>query len=564
MASTTRSLLITASIAILTACGGGGGGSTSTAQSLSISGVAATGAAISGGTIEAKCQSGTGTATSNADGSYALSVLSGQQPCILRATDPVTKLELHSLLESGATTANITPVTDLVVANTIGTDPATAFSGFSTTQQSKITASNISAAIAKVQAATAALGSDADMSGIDPLKTTMRAATNDNAGDATDKKIDALMAALAAADKKIADLSALLKTSSSNTDAAAQLNTLVGDAKNSLANCPAARNGDVWVLDFFGSAPIPFNVNFSTLTLKNLDTNTSSAITQNTTLPCAFTSNVNNRLVEFRISDNGIGAWKHSANFGLTVPKQTSTKLDSSAFAGSYTALAYLINKQTSVNAAAPLRFEVDTAGKIQGYSCDLTKATPDCATALSSSSDSKTICSALSNGTLSCASTDGKLNATAVGFISGGNATLFMSITDSKINTTTSAGGLIVMTKAPSIPLPTVGTTRSAGASWIVGINSANQFVANDSIASKIETVDSSANSVVQSYTGTSSTTTSYINTPAKGMVFTRTSSGASEVAIGSPSGWSLAIAKSSSTATIYDQWYAAIRNKR
>jgi hypothetical protein len=557
-------LLLVFLVVLLTACGGGGGGGSQTPSSLSISGVAATGAAISGGTIEAICQAGLGSATSNADGTYTLSVSGGQQPCLLRATDPVTQLTLHSMIETGATTANITPVTDLVVANTLGADPATAFGTFTSTMQQKVTAGNISNAVTKVQAATAALGTDADMTGIDPMKANIRAATTDSAGDATDKKIDALMAALAAADKKVADLSALLKTSSSPADAVTQLTTLVGDAKNSLPNCPAARNGNVWVLDFFGSAPIAYNINFTTLKLKNLDANTTTDIVQNSTLPCAFTSIVNTRNVEFRVSDSGISAWKNGLNFGLAVPKQISTKLDSSAYSGTYDALAFLINKQTGFNAAAPFKFEIDSAGKITGYSCDLTKTTPDCITALSTTNDSKTTCTALSNGTLSCMSSDGKLNATAIGFVSGGSATLFMSITDSKINTTTSAGGLIVMTKAPALKLPTVGSETAAGAWWSAGITSNNQFISIDSIGGKVESVDTSKNSIVKSFSGTTVTHTAYLNTPTKGMVLSKASSGATAISIGSPAGWYLEIIKSTSTSTIYDAWFVGIRNKR
>jgi hypothetical protein len=580
---------------LLTACGGGGGGggSDSTTPSLSISGVAATGAAISGGTVDATCQAGTGTATTNADGSYMLSVSAGKQPCILRATDPITKLELHSLVETGATTANITPITDLVVANTLGADPAAAYINFTASMQLQVTSSKISEAVTKVQAATAALGASADMSGIDPMKGTLQAATANVSGDATDKKIDALMAALAAADKKIADLSAVIKASNSTTDAASKLTTLVGSARYSLSGCPAARSGDIWVMDFTGTAPGAWNVDYSTLVLKNLADNSTSVIVpkldaQSNAIPCAYTSVINNRTVEFRVSDSGLAIWKHNSKFGITIPKQTSVKLDSSTFAGSYPSIAYLAIKQTGFNAAAPFRYEIDATGKIDAYSCDMSSK-PKCSTLLTPSSNNKTTCIASSNGTLSCQSADGKLQGIGVGFVSGGSATLFLVVTDFTLNSSASAGGLIVMTKAASMKLPVAGTQVMAGATWYAGLRPVSggcgssassgvllsnvvpafyagcfDFVSGDSSAGTVENVDASADSFITSTPYSAVTTTSYLNTPSTGFLYSTSSAGASAVTIGSTSGWSFSIAKSSSTDTAYNQWYGYVRMNR
>jgi hypothetical protein len=584
---------------LLTACGGGGGGvAGSSVPSLSISGVAATGAAISGGIVDATCQAGTGTATTNTDGSYVLSVTDGQQPCILRATDPITKLELHSLVETGATTANITPITDLVVANTLGADPATAYSNFTVSMQQQVTSSNISAAVTKIQAATAALGASADMSGIDPMKGTLQAATANAAGDATDKKIDALMAALAAADKKIADLSAVIKASNSTTDAASKLTTLVGSAQYSLSGCPAARSGDIWVMDFTGTAPGAWNVDYSTLVLKNLADNSTSVIVpkldaQSNAIPCAYTSVINNRTVEFRVSDSGLAIWKHSSKFGITIPKQTSVKLDSSTFAGSYPSIAYLAIKQTGFNAAAPFRYEIDATGKIDAYSCDMSSK-PKCSTLLTPSTNNKTTCTAVSNGTLSCQSADGKLQGIGVGFVSRGSATLFLVVTDFTLNSSASAGGLIVMTKAAAMKLPVVGTQVVAGATWYAGLRPVSggcgssapssapssgvllsnvvpafyagcfDFVSGDSLAGTVENVDASADSFITSTPYSAATAASYLNTPSTGFLYSTSSAGASAVTIGSTSGWSFSIAKTSSTDTAYNQWYGYVRMNR
>jgi hypothetical protein len=348
-------VLITAG---LTACGGGGGGGAGTAaSSITLQGVAATGAAISGGTVDVKCKNGTGTATTNADGTYTVTVADGAQPCILRAVDPVTKVELFSIVESGGTTANITPVTSLVVANTLGDSPSTAFASFNSTVHDKITSANISSAVTRVQAATAAIGSDADMTGVDIMKGSLTAATDSAGGDANDKKIDALMAALTAADKKITDLTEQLKTATTSNAAASGLTTVVGDSKYSLANCPYARSGDVWAINFAGAAPISYNADFNNMVLTKLSNNTTSAINfkrdgSNNAIPCAFTSTIGGVATEFRVSEGGIGAWTQATDFGLVVPVQKTKLLTDASMVGTYPALAFIREKTLGYRAA--------------------------------------------------------------------------------------------------------------------------------------------------------------------------------------------------------------------
>jgi len=74
--------------------------------------VAATGAAIGGKTVEAKCSAGTGSATSNADGSYSISVTSGSLPCVLKVA-PASGPALYSVATGSGSSAvaNISPVT---------------------------------------------------------------------------------------------------------------------------------------------------------------------------------------------------------------------------------------------------------------------------------------------------------------------------------------------------------------------------------------------------------------------------------------------------------------------
>lgn len=552
--------------ALLTACGGGGGGggANNSASGLTITGVAATGAAISSGSVEAICATGSATATTSANGTYSITISNGAQPCILRATDPISKLQLHSIVESGSKIANITPVTDLVVANTLGDSPTNVFSNFGSAAQAKITSSNISTAVTRIQAITASLGPEADLSGIDVMKGSLIAASADTSGDATDKKIDALMAALNAADKKIAELSAQVKTLTNSANAAALTSGVVGDAVYGLANCPYARSGDLWILDFIGSAPEAWNANFNTMVLKKVSSNTSYAInpkrdSNNNPITCAFTSVINGQKVEYRVSTGGVGVWVNSNDFGIFLPAQKTKVLTDSAFAGTYPSVAFVKAKNSSFRLGIPMSFEISANGAVSAFSCDVSKNLPDCSPSVSSSTDPVT-CTPVSNGTLSCSSPGG-LAATAVLYLTGSQATLFMSVTNMNVSGS-SYGGLIALTKAPELKLPTVGKTTAAGSSWYAGVQSGSNTVTSaDSIASKIEAVDTTANTVLTSYTGSTVTSSTYINVPSKGFLYS-VSNGYKSIATGSLSGWALEMYKSP-TASYYDGWSAIVKMK-
>ena len=178
-----RLFLLSIAFFALAACGGGGGSSSSSASSdLVISGVALTGTAIDAGAVQVKCQSGTGTTTTGSDGSFTVTVTGGARPCLLKVTDPISSTDIHSLLESG-TVANISPVTDLVVSNTTGVTPSTAFTNYTTAIQSSITSAKVAQAITVAQKTTESLGTDADMTGIDPLKISIKARQGDTAGE---------------------------------------------------------------------------------------------------------------------------------------------------------------------------------------------------------------------------------------------------------------------------------------------------------------------------------------------------------------------------------------------
>jgi hypothetical protein len=474
------------------------------------------------------------------------------------------------MVEVGANSANITPATELVVANTLGESPSIAFSNYSITQQTKITEANITAAVARIQIATASLGSDADMAGIDIMKGYLQAATTDGPGNAADAKIDALMAALSSADKKISDLSNLLSTTRNVADTAAQLTTLVGSSQYSLASCPAARSGDFWVLDLLGTAPMGFNADFNKMTLTNLRDNSTSAInflrsTDNAVVPCAFTATpraLGTSNVEFRITDGGIGVWRNASNFGITVPAQRTKTLTDIAFAGTYPTAGFLREVNQGTRAALPFRFKINTDGSLQAYSCDLTKALPDCTTTLDTGNSTATVCTPMSNGTLSCSAPNG-FRATAVLYVTGGQVSMFMAVTQMPYNNY-NFGGLIAMTKASPMKVPSVGQTTASGRAWFAGVASnTNTVISGDTNSARVESVNTSANAYVTSSAGTTTTYTRYINTPSEGLGLSNASNGGTAISIGSNTGWSMTMSKNSGS-TAYDGWYVYARAKK
>jgi len=567
-----RYFLLSIFLLTLAACGGSGGSSSSSSSDLVISGVALTGTAIDAGAVQVKCQSGTGTTTTGSDGSFTVTITGGTRPCLLKVTDPISSTDIHSLLESGSV-ANISPVTDLVVANTTGVTPSTAFKNYTAAIQSSITSAKVAQAITVVQKTTESLGTDADITGIDPLKISIKARQGDTAGDATDKKIDALMAALAASDKKISELSELLKSATTST-VQASTKTLVGDAQYSLTNCPAARSGDVWSLDFEGSDPMPWNVNFSTLVIKDLTSNQSyviqSVTEQGVSMSCAFKSTVTIKGVsvsmEFRVSDGGVSGWKLTnpttgkSTFGIAVPKQPTRKPTSTEFGGTFPAIFFINIQGSTTRTAAALKYTIDSSGNIAAALCDTTNvASPTCTGSVPNSAKSLS-CTDATAGYLSCQSSDGLTKAKAVLYASPGQAMMLMSISQMPLLEGGTGYGLVVMNKAPaSDSLPKLGDISPSG--WYASIDTSNTVksgLAPISTITKVDTSTKTYESTIPTFDGVFKT---YTNNPALGFRL-QTYKTYKSVFIGSPTGWLLSAGKGTDSTNM--DWTIGIRDKQ
>jgi hypothetical protein len=360
-------ILATAAIqaVLLSACGGGGsdsaapadGGAVVTPASLTISGTAATGAAIAGGAIDVKCAAGNSTATTLADGSYSVTISGGALPCVMHVT--ASGVDLYSLAEAGTGTAvhaNITPLSQLIAAQVAGGDPATLFATFDASAQARLTATNVATAITAV---VSALGGAVDLTGIDPLKDSLVAANGSTAGNALDQKLDALKAALAAAGVTLAEVTTTLVASGPDTQA--PVKTLLQPV---VSTCAGLRSGSYRSLNPNETDPAwanhVFTFDASTLKAKFFD-GTDTTLTD--AGDCAFTTAGGGKLLVSKsgaiVALDAISATQTAAS--IVLPEQT---IPLSALAGNWNLLSF-----ERATAGGPLKpssstFTLDAAGK--------------------------------------------------------------------------------------------------------------------------------------------------------------------------------------------------------
>jgi hypothetical protein len=105
----------------LAACGGGDDSPAPVkpppvvTYAMTMTGTAATGAAIANATVTTSCKVGSATATTNSDGSYTVKVpVPGEGPCIISVTQGGTTL--RSIANGDGAKANVTPLTEMLVA----------------------------------------------------------------------------------------------------------------------------------------------------------------------------------------------------------------------------------------------------------------------------------------------------------------------------------------------------------------------------------------------------------------------------------------------------------------
>lgn len=268
-------LAITSAVALLvSACGGGGPEASPTAPvqtgTVALSGSAATGLALGNATVNIKCAAGSGSTTTTAEGSYSVTLSNAALPCVLKVTSADNTTTYHSVAAGsggGNVVANVTPLTELVVARATGMTPAQFFTSFTSAQSQVIAASSLQAAVAAVAQA---LNSALVLGEVNPLTSTLVPATpsNPNGGYAHDQLLDQLQAAITNAGTSLAGLTQIVAAPPGNGGS-----SLGAALESSLAASLAdgffdlfEEDQNVWVLSraFASGAPVNgiYNVQF--------------------------------------------------------------------------------------------------------------------------------------------------------------------------------------------------------------------------------------------------------------------------------------------------------------
>ena len=309
--------------ALLAACsGGGGGGSTSGAESVSaISGTAAAGTALSGATITVSCQDVNPVQTIAAtDGSYSVTLPAGAKaPCLLSATSTDTTgatTTFYSAVASGASgtaTANISPITQLVVANAIGSVPSGATSLAAVA--SSLSSANIATSTASVVTGlSSALGVNSAALA-SPLTGALTAALPDSGvpPSAQDGAIDQVMSALNIGSTTMDTLSAAVSNRAASVLASVSgVATQAGLPTSAAAGCPFAASG-VYATANVGASNLRNGVpnfgfvklDFSAMTAVDGSGQAFTVTQPNANNPCQFLVQSGARSINFQVSRSG-------------------------------------------------------------------------------------------------------------------------------------------------------------------------------------------------------------------------------------------------------------------
>jgi hypothetical protein len=186
-----RAVLPAAALSVLLAsCGGTG------TDNLTLTGTAATGAAIGNRPITAKCVAGGGSAMTGTDGRFSIEVAGGALPCAVQVTLPDGST-LHALVAGLGKSAvvNVTPISELIVAQLAGNLPVSYFSSFDKTAAAAINAAGLQTAARDV--VQILKDGDVDFSAVpDVISAHLIAASTTNLGNGFDQSLDALQTAM--------------------------------------------------------------------------------------------------------------------------------------------------------------------------------------------------------------------------------------------------------------------------------------------------------------------------------------------------------------------------------
>jgi hypothetical protein len=461
-------LVSTLAAAALSACGGGSDSQPSTPAATTpttkIAGTAAIGAALANATVQAKCASGSGTATTAADGTFSIDIPNAKRPCVLSVSTP-DGTTLHSVVEAGSgmtATANITPLTELITASIAGKSTAEFFASFDEQAQAKLTTDGVSTALDNVKLI---LTGTVDLAGIDPVKDTLVAAHGNTPGNALDQKLDTLGETLKSSQTSISDLSTAVASNSGSSAGGVQ--TILQPAS---ATCASFRSGKYQKIGLTTNVVQRYTIDAIKLTQTNDATNAVESFEANASEACRL-GNTEFRLL---VSKSGIGlerrAGVNTNTSSLLIPEQN---IPLSELAGEWVALAFERDDNASNLGTGLVKFSMDSTGKFtSGADCSLTSCDAWPAADLPAASSNP-------DGGFNIADPSGTARAFAFKGVDGNLAIAIVH-----------QNGFMLSTRARTLSVPAIGTVNTywdvtmgpTGAANIV--NGSNTVVSVDTAA--------------------------------------------------------------------------------
>lgn len=386
-------------LALLVGCGGGGGcpavlgaafckpeTSPVAAPVLSLTGMANNGAPLSGAAVTAQCVGAAAQTTTNQQGGFALGVVQGRLPCVLQLRSTAGEV-LHAAIAQGSE-INITPLTELVVAQAMGLTPSVAFDRLQlmagqSVEVARITPVSLSAATQGVAVLLGLLPEVGIEKNVDYLGG--RFVQPDGGFAQTYQQVLLnLQQALTRAGQTLTGIRQILAEGRSDAAKVDAFRVTMGLPLNFLASCPAARSGDYWLIDaqgegLYSSATDRLyhsTLSFETakMTLRYASGTGPAAVDavhvadifpkldeRNANLPCVFYAvNQQGHYVEYKFSSNGMGMFYNptAGVVGLVVPRSEVAGV--AALAPAYSWLGFM-----RVNPLQALDFS-GTAGKLE------------------------------------------------------------------------------------------------------------------------------------------------------------------------------------------------------
>lgn len=478
-------LAVAVAAATLSACGGGGdnattGGTTTTTTTTpatpttKIGGTAATGAALAGATVQAKCATGSGSATTAADGTFTIEIPNAVRPCVLSVQVPNGPV-MHSIVDAGSGTAavaNITPLTELVTAAIAGGSTTDFFKTFDAAAQGKLTSDAVASAVSAISLT---LSGIVDLGGVNPISDTLVAATGSTAGNAMDQAIDKLGTAMTSSGTTLEDLSTAVAANPGG-NSTGPIQTIL---QPSAASCASFRSGKYFSVNTADNMIEPVTVDAAKLTVTYRSDGAVDTLTADSSQACRFLNSDSQYGYDMVVGKGGIALLRDvrgsSTSARLLVPAQ---KVSSGQKAGDWVGLTYTTTANSAGNLVpSRVNMTIGADGKVTaGSRC---YAGSPCYVWTDAdfpvfTEGADGLASTPSNGGIG-------YGITFVG--TDGRVSMFL----------TRPGGFTVATKAYAMTLPTVGTTNAYWDSTVSPNGAMSAFAA---YSTRIDSVDTTANS--------------------------------------------------------------------